>query len=325
MRVLVTGAVGFIGSHVCKKFLSEGHEVVGIDNLAANNKSYELTKKDLKHSGLTDLKVIDFTDCDAVFDLFFKHEGSSQFDAIIHLGALPRVQFSIEHTLESNKANIDGTLNLLYCANEFGIQRFVYSSSSSVYGNQDTLPLKEDMKPNPLSPYALQKLVGEYYCDIYHNVHGMETISLRYFNVYGPWQRPDSSYAALIPKFAHCMIKNEGDPVIFGDGLKSRDFTFVEDVAMANYLAATTDNEKAYGQVFNIGGGKNHTVNQVVSHIREFTETTLQHRHGPPVVESEHTLADISKSKELLGWEPTIDFKEGLRITIESMKEELGE
>jgi nucleoside-diphosphate-sugar epimerase len=308
---LVTGAAGFIGSHLTKA-LSErpGHFVVALDNLSTG------TKENIEYGNSHAFEHVDFTDPDSVDAVFKKYD----VDFVFHLGALPRVQFSISEPLKSNKANVDGTLVMLNAARHAKVRRFVFSSSSSVYGDQTVLPLYEDMKPNPLSPYALQKLTGETYARQFYKIWGLETISLRYFNVFGPRQQPNSSYAAAIPKFAYQIIQRQR-PTVFGDGEQTRDFTYVSDVVGANITSAWIDNSEAYGEAFNIGGGNRISVNNIVGEVGKILGVNPQAEYLPPVVESKHTMADISKAKRILGWVPKVSFEQGLYKTVNWIRE----
>src|SRR3989338_11367348 len=258
-KYLVTGGAGFIGSHLVDRLLKDGHEVVVIDDFSLGKK--ENLPKNKK------LTVHKKSICEKLDTIFRKHK----FDAVFHLAALPRVQFSIAYPRESHEANINGTLNLLLATRDHGVKRFIYSSSSSVYGDQKKLPLVETMMPDPMSPYAFQKLAGEYYCRLFAKLYGLETISLRYFNVYGPRQNPDGAYAGQIPKFFSKLLAGE-TPVINCDGTQTRDNTFVSDVVEANILSAQLTPafsspqggglEGAWGQAFNIGAGRNTSVNE---------------------------------------------------------------
>lgn len=300
MRVIVTGGAGFIGCNLIKELKNLGHYVVAIDNLSTGTeKNIEWCKPDKFH-------LEDFTSYISMSNVIISRE---KFDILFHVGALPRVQFSIQKPLKTNRSNIEGTLCLLEIARKLKIKRFVYSSSSSVYGDQSILPLKEDMTPNPMSPYALQKLVGEYYCKLYYDLHGIETISLRYFNVFGNRQSPEGSYATLIPKFIDFM-KRGIQPVIHGDGKQTRDFTSVDDVVKANILASTIDNTECFGESFNIGNGKSKSVNDVTKILKKVLKSDIEPIYGEPVVEPKHTLADNIKAKDMLGWEPKSDFNE---------------
>ena len=304
MKYLVTGGAGFIGSHLVDRLLVDGHQVVVLDD-------FSLGKKEnlAKHKNL---KIYKKSICDNLAALFKKH----RFDAVFHLAALPRVQFSIAKPRESHEVNVNGTLNLLLAAKEFGVKRFVYSSSSSVYGNQPTLPLVETMPAKPISPYALQKYVGEEYCRLFHMLYGLETVSLRYFNVYGPRQNPEGAYAGQIPKFFSKLFKNE-TPVINGDGTQTRDNTYVDDVVEANMKATKTSNSKAFGEAFNIGGGRNTSVNDTTAMILKLVGDKIKPTHGPAVIEPHDTLADTSKAKKILGWEPRTSYEDGLQKTYE--------
>ena len=305
MKCLVTGGAGFIGSHLVEELLSLNHQVTVIDDLSLGKESNLKKNKNLKFHKETILNQ-------NIKDIIQGH------DVIFHLAALPRVQFSIQNPILTNEVNIKGTLNLLEAAKQAKIKRFIFTSSSSVYGNQDKLPLVETMAPNPMSPYALHKLVGEYYCKLYNLIHGMETISLRYFNVYGPRQDPSGGYACLVPKFINMIINNK-QPIINGNGNQTRDFTYVKDVVNANIKAALTNNKEAFNQSFNIGASNNISVNQVTDLIVKLAKSKVKPIHGPSVIEPKDTKADIQKAKKLLNWQPETSFEKGLKLTYESM------
>ena len=319
MKCLVTGGLGFIGSNLSLELLKQGHEVyiMDIDHGSANfadlhdngAKTYSW-----KWAGTT-YHADDIRDIDQIDHLL----EDCNIDVIFHLAALPRVQYSIAYPTESNETNITGTLNLLESARKHNIKRFVYSASSSAYGDQDTLPLVETMKENPMSPYALQKLAGEKYCKLYHDIYGMETVSLRYFNVFGPRQSVGSVYAAFIPKFIDSYINNTR-PTIFGDGKQSRDFTHIDNVVQANILAAATDNKKAFGDVFNVGASNQVSTSHVDKQIRTHLGTSLEPIYGEAVIEPKHTKADLTKIRSELGYEVLVDFDTGLKKTIEWFK-----
>ena len=305
MKYLVTGGAGFIGSHLVDELLKQDNQVIVIDDFSSGKK-----ENLVQHENNKNLSVHNKNICDKDIEPLFK-----DVNVVFHLAAIPRVQYSIKYPEETNKANIDGTLNILECCRKNNIKRVIYSASSSAYGDQPTLPLVETMTPNPMSPYALQKLVGEYYCNLYFLIHKIETISLRYFNVFGPRQDPSGGYACLIPRSIG-LVKENKPPVIYGDGEQTRDFTFVKDVVNANILAANTNNKKAFGQIFNIGNSNQVSVNDVVKYI--IADKDIKPIHEDPVIEPRHTLADINKSKDILNWEPKHNFEESIKDTFDS-------
>ena len=309
IKSLVTGGAGFIGSHLVDRLLKLGHEVIVIDDFSSGK------KENLEHhKNNSNLKIFAKNICDKNIEDLFKN-----VLVVFHVAAIPRVQFSIEFPEKTNEANVTGILNVLELAKKAGVKRFVYSASSSAYGNQEKLLLIESMNPNPMSPYALQKLVGEYYCKLYNLLFGIETISLRYFNVYGSRQDPSGGYACLIPKSINLALQ-EKSPEIYGDGEQTRDFTYVKDVVEANILAATTNNEKSFGEIFNVGNNNNLSVNQVVKII--IGDRNIKPKYKPPVVEPKNTLADISKIKNFLGWTPKFNFEEGVKEKIDWFKKD---
>jgi len=303
-KVLVTGGAGFIGSNLVCALVEKGYEVVVIDDLSSGK------KENLKEV----LDRIKFYERDICSDLSDVFEGG-EFDGIFHLAALPRVQFSIDKPIETHNANVNGTLNLLNFCRKYKVKRFVFSSSSSIYGNQVKMPLSENMKVNPISPYALHKLIGEHYCKMFNFLYGVETISLRYFNVYGPKQDPAGEYAILIPKFIDKFLKNEV-PTIRGDGEQTRDFTYVSDIVNANILAFESENSDCFGEIFNVGAGDNKSVNYVAKELIRLTGTKVEPNHGPAVIEPKDSLADVSRVKEFLGWKPLVSFSEGLEKSV---------
>jgi len=317
MRCLVTGGAGFIGSHLVDKLVSENHKVIVMDNLSTGKK--ENIQQHLENDAI-DFHEVDISDERQIIATFEHYN----FDVVFHVAALPRIKFSIDQPVESRKANVDGTFNLLELASQFNVRRFVYSSSSSVYGDQKKLPLTENIQLHPKSPYATQKLIGELAATSSNRTFGLETVSLRYFNVYGPRQDPEGGYACLIPRTIARVIKGER-PIITDDGEQSRDFTYIDDVVAANIQAALTQNEECFGQVFNIGANRSLSVNNVVSSI-----VTLSGRRVNPIYEpkregeTRHTLADITRSREILGWSPGIHFEEGLERTFYSERERLS-
>ena len=304
-RCLVTGGAGFIGSHLVDKLLSLDHRVIVVDD-------FSLGKKEnlADHQRNNNLIVYRKSICNDLTGIFRKEKPGLVF----HLAALPRVQFSIDYPAKTHQVNVNGTLNLLETAKKFNLKRFVFSSSSSIYGDQTKMPLVETIEPKPVSPYALQKLVSENYAKLFNLLYGLETISLRYFNVFGPRQDPKGDYACLIPKFIK-LISQEKKPVINGDGRQTRDFTFVDDVVEANLLAARIKNRACFGQVFNIGASQNRSVNQVTRQILKLNNKKIKPIHGPALIEPRNALADIKKAKKLLGWQPRVSFEQGLQKT----------
>lgn len=291
-KVLVTGGAGFIGSHLTDGLIEAGHEVLVIDDLSTS-----------KRENLNPRAIFfqeDLRNFDRIRSLF---EG---VDFVFHQAALARIPLSIEKPKETNEVNVGGTLNVLLASKEAGVKRVIYASSSSVYGHQEKLPMKEDMALRPLNPYALQKYVGELYCRIFSEIYGLPTVCLRYFNVYGQRAPQEGAYALVIGVFLR-QKKNNQPLTITGDGEQSRDFTHVSDAVRANLLAM--ESEKAgRGEVINIGGGKNHTINEVAEMVGGETI------HIPPRPgEMRHTLADISLAKELLDWEPKVKLAEGIK------------
>ncbi|MBI4224868.1 MAG: NAD-dependent epimerase/dehydratase family protein [Candidatus Sungbacteria bacterium] len=290
MKSIVTGGAGFIGSHVVDALVSRGDEVHVIDNLSAGKRERVNPKAQLHEK--------DIRNFDEIAPIFV---GA---DLVFHLAALPRVQPSIIDPRTTHDVNVTGALNVLVASRDSQVKRVVYSASSSAYGDQDSMPLREDMPASPLSPYGLQKYIGELQCRLFSVVYGMETVSLRYFNVYGPGAAADGAYSLVIGKFLDQRSKGEPMTVV-PDGTQSRDFTHVRDVVRANLLAAESS-KVGKGEVINIGGGHDHSVLEVAALIGGPTVFV------EPRLEPKRTLADITKAKTLLGWEPTIDFKQGI-------------
>ncbi len=291
-KALVTGGAGFIGSHLVDALIDKGYEVSIIDNLSSGKREYINPK-----ANFFELDIRDFEKIRPIF------EG---MDFVFHLAAIPRIPLSIEKPLETNDTNITGTLNVLVASKEAGVKRVIYTSSSSVYGEQSELPMKEDMFPRPLNPYALQKYVGELYCRIFSEIYKLPTVSLRYFNVYGPRQPREGTYAPVIGIFLR--QKAQGLPLtVTGDGEQTRDFTEVSDVVRANILAMESE-KVGNGEVINIGAGENHSINE----IAKMVGGGIKYIPLPPG-EMRDTLADISKAKELLGWEPRVKLEEGIK------------
>jgi nucleoside-diphosphate-sugar epimerase len=288
--VVVTGGAGFIGSHLVEALIAKGVRVRVVDNLATGRREYV--------NPAAQLLAADICDANSLGQVF------AGADCIFHTAALPRVMVSIERPVETHMVNVVGTLNVLVAARDNGVRRVVYSGSSSVYGNQSVLPLKESMVPNPLNPYALQKLTGEQYTRIFHTLFGLETLTLRYFNVYGPRMATEGAYVTVISLFIR--QRRAGEPLtIHGDGAQTRDFTHVNDVVRASLLAM--DSAVADGRAINIGRGRNFAINRIAELIGGPT-VYLPPRPG----DARHTLADLSLARETLGWEPEMDTEDAV-------------
>ena len=303
---LVTGIAGFIGSGLARALSARGARVRGIDNFAtgkSENIAEVLPQIDFREADLLDFPAL----CDACVGV----------DYVLHQAAIPSVPKSVADPVTSNRANVDGTLNLLQAARGAKVKRVVYASSSSAYGDTPTLPKHEGMVPDPISPYAVSKLTGEMYMRSFWRVYGLETVSLRYFNIFGPRQDAHSQYSAVLAKFITLMLDGK-KPTIFGDGAQSRDFTYIDNCVEANLLACTAPARQAAGEVFNVAAGKRFTLNQTVEILRKLTG----YKGGVEYTEErkgdiKHSLADISKARQRLGYEPRIGFEEGLRRTVE--------
>ena len=308
---LVTGGAGFIGSHIVRALLTRGHQLRVLDDLSTgkNKNLHEV-------AGQIDLVVGDIRDVETVARCM------RGIEVVFHLAARASVPRSIEEPRAAHEVNVSGTLNLLMAAREVGVRRFVYSASSSAYGETPTLPKTIDMRPEPLSPYAATKLAAEYYCTVWSHVYGLQTISLRYFNVFGPRQDPSGPYAAVIPAFVTRLLRGQ-PPIIYGDGEQSRDFCFIENVVSANMLAAEVP--AVHGEVVNVACGERTTLNEIAADLNKLLGTSLKPEYQPPRVgDVRHSLADISRTRQVLGYEPQIMFPEGLRRSIEWYKANLG-
>lgn len=302
MNVVVTGGAGFIGSNLTKGLAYE-NDVIVVDNLSTG---YLKNIQDLIDTNKIEFIGESITDLDSLQKTF------RNIDYVFHEAAIPSVPRSVEDPISSNYANINGTLNVLVAARDNNVKKVVYASSSSAYGDTPMLPKKENMKPCPLSPYAVSKLTAEYYCQVFTEVYDLPTASLRYFNVYGPRQDPSSEYAAVIPNFI-TRISNDESPIVYGDGEQTRDFTFIDDVVNANILAAESKNTG----VFNIAGGKRISINDLTKVIMEIIGKDLDLVYdNPRPGDIKHSIADISKAKEKLNYEPKFNIKDGLEETV---------
>ena len=294
MKYLVTGGAGFIGTNIVKRLLKDDHQVRVLDNYIAG-------KKDERFQDGAEYIEGDVRNADDVA------KAVQGVDGIFHEAAVPRVPYSVEHPVETNDHNIGGTLNILAAAREAGVKRVVFATSSSVYGSDEDIALKEDMSKRPLSPYALQKLTGQEYCRLFSELYGLETVALCYFNIYGPYMDPDGGYALVIGKFLR-QIKNGEPMTICGDGEYYRDYTHIDDCVEANMRAMTSD-KVGKGEMINIGNNDPKSVNELARLIGGPTET-IEPRKGDP----RSSRADNSRAKELLDWEPTIGLEDGVKM-----------
>ncbi|MGH7835155.1 MAG: SDR family oxidoreductase [Candidatus Binatia bacterium] len=302
---LVTGGAGFIGSNIVKRLLEKGECVRVVDNLSTGKEERLYSVR----------SSIDFLQADLA-DPATCDKAVQGIDYVLHQAAIPSVQRSVEDPLSTNRANITATLNLLESSRKQRVRRVVFAASSSAYGNAETLPKHEKMEPNPCSPYALQKLVGERYCRLYHDLFGLETVSLRYFNVFGPDQDPDSEYSAVIPKFIMRLLWGK-TLVVYGDGEQSRDFTYIDNVVHANLLALAA--KEAPGKVFNVGCGERISLNQLIGFIEAIVGKKAEVEHADPRQgDVRHSLAAIVLAEQILGYKPQVTTEEGLRRTVEA-------
>lgn len=304
-QFLVTGGAGFIGSNLVDALLERGESVRVLDDFStgkrANLEAYA-GRIDVVEGSIVDIDVC--------------RRAVAHVDYVLHLAALPSVPRSVEDPAGTNAVNVDGTVNMLTAARDAGVKRFVFAASSAAYGDNPKLPKTEDLVPSPLSPYAVQKVAGEHYCRIFHSLYGFETVALRYFNVFGPRQDPQSQYAAVVPKFITMFLRNEA-PVIDGDGAQSRDFTYIANVVHANLLACHAPKEAA-GQVFNIACGEQISVKELAEQVQRMTGATVAAAHGPARAgDVKHSRADIAKARRLLGFEPVVPFQASLERVVE--------
>src|SRR5580700_4913263 len=303
---LVTGVAGFIGSSIARALLNSGEKVRGIDNLSTGNLENIAEIRDR----------IDFREAD-IADLDAMRRACDGVDFVFHEAAIPSVPKSVVDPLGSNLANIDGTVNVLVAARDAKVKRVVYAASSSAYGDTPTLPKHEAMSPDPISPYAVAKLASEQYMISFYRCYQLETVALRYFNIFGPRQDPSSPYSGVLAKFITVMLRGE-QPAIYGDGEQSRDFTYIDNAVEANLLACKAPAAKVAGQMFNVATGRRVSLNETFKLLQPLTSYKGQPKYGPERGgDIKHSLADISKAEAGLGYKPKIDFEEGLRRTVE--------
>jgi len=301
---LITGAAGFIGSSLARALLERGERVRGLDNFSTG-----------KRENLGDLGRMDFHEAD-LLDPAAVAEACRGVDYVFHEAAIPSVPKSVADPAASNRANVEGTVNLLIAARDAKVKRVVYAGSSSIYGESPTLPKHEAMPPDPISPYAVSKLAGELYMASFYRVYGLETVTLRYFNVFGPHQDAGSQYSGVLAKFIMLMLRGE-QPTIFGDGEQSRDFTYIDNVVAANLLACSAPAAQVAGRVMNTATGSRITLNETFEILKQMTGYSGTADHGPERKgDIKHSLADISLAEKLMGYKPVLGFKEGLSRTV---------
>lgn len=310
-KFLVTGGAGFIGSSICRRLVAEGCFVRVVDNLLTG-----------KRSNLDSiLDKIEFVEAD-MGDPEVARSVVKGIDVVLHEGALPSVPRSVNEPELTHQHCVDATFTLLMAARDAKVKRFVYAASSSAYGDTPTLPKVETIRPDPLSPYAVGKLVGEHYCSVFSKVFGLETISLRYFNVFGPHQDPASQYAAAIPAFVTAILRDQ-PPTVYGDGEQSRDFTYIDNVVQANLLAARA--KRTAGEVINVACGEAVTVNAIIGTINRLLGKEIKPLYAPPRPgDVKHSLADITLARQLVGFEPVVLFQEGLEKSIDWYRRNLS-
>jgi UDP-glucose 4-epimerase len=309
---LVTGGAGFIGSHLVTRLLELGHEVRVLDNFSTGRR---------QNLALVDRDVTVFEGDVRSYER--AHNAVKGSDYVIHLAALPSVPRSVQDPLTTSEVNITGTLNILLAARDSGVRRVVLASSSSIYGATETMPKHEDLVPAPISPYAVSKLAAEQYARAFWSVYELETVSLRYFNVFGPRQDPNSQYSGVVPRFMRLALEGE-DPVVFGDGTQSRDFTYVANVVDATLSAALA--EGAAGSICNIGCGAPKTVLDLLAAISRVAERDISPRFAPPRMgDVKHSFADIAAARRVLGYDPAVDFDTGVALTFQSVVGEISD
>lgn len=315
-KFLVTGGAGFIGSNIVQELLMSDVPVRVLDNFKTGlRENIEDVTRSL-HPYSYELEVIE----GSIIDPETCKRAVTGVDYVLHQAAIPSVPRSVAFPVESNEANVTGTLNMLMACRGSSVKRFVYAASSSAYGNTPDLPKVESQRPQPRSPYAAQKLLGEHYCSVFHELYGVPTVSLRYFNVFGPRQNPNSSYAPVVPKFITCLLKGERPPV-HGTGEQSRDFSYVSNVVHANICAIHAP-DTALGRVFNVACGDRHSLNEMLRELAAIMDVKCEPEHTPQRPgDVMHTQADISAAKKVLGYESLVTFRDGLRKTVEWYRE----
>ena len=308
---LITGVAGFIGSALARAVLAQGDQVRGIDNLSTG-----------KRGNLNEIRSrIDFREAD-LLDIAAVRNACNGVDYVLHEAAIPSVPRSVKDPLESNRANVDATVNVLVAARDAKVKRVVYAASSSAYGDTPTLPKREDMPPNPISPYAVAKLAGEFYMTSFWRCYGLPTVSLRYFNIFGPRQDPTSPYSGVLAKFITQLLKGE-QPTIFGDGTQSRDFTYVDNVLNANLLACRAPVDQVASRVFNVATGSRIDLNETFRVLKQLIECEGEVKYeAERAGDVKHSLADLTLAEKHLGYKPSVNFEEGLRRTIEWYRSE---
>jgi nucleoside-diphosphate-sugar epimerase len=308
---LITGIAGFIGSSLAQELLQRGEQVRGVDNFSTG-----------QHKNLAEIEEqIDLREAD-IIDLDAMKLACAGVDYVLHQAAIPSVPKSVLDPIGSNRANVDGTVNVLVAARDAKVKRMVYAASSSAYGDTPTLPKHEGMMPDPISPYAVAKLAGERYLISFYRCYGLETVSLRYFNIFGPRQDPSSPYSGVLAKFITQMLNGQ-QPTIFGDGEQSRDFTYVDNAVEANLLACKAAANQVAGKVFNVATGRRVTLNETFNLLKGLTSYSGSAIHGAERGgDIKHSLADISLAEMHLGYKPKVNFEDGLRQTVEWYREE---
>jgi UDP-glucose 4-epimerase len=303
---LITGVAGFIGSSIARALLEKGEQVRGIDNFATG-----------KRENIAEIaKRIDFREAD-LLDAEAMRKACVGVDFVFHQAAIPSVPKSVLDPIGSNRANVDGTVNVLVGARDAKVRRVMYAASSSAYGESPTLPKHEDMMPSPISPYAVAKLASEHYMISFYRCYGLETVCLRYFNIFGPRQDPTSPYSGVLAKFITQMLSGQ-QPTIFGDGGQSRDFTYIDNAVSANLLAAHAPANQVAGRVFNVATGTRVDLNETFQALKKLTGYYGEVKHGPEREgDIKHSLADISRAEKAFGYKPSVNFEEGLKRTVD--------